>query len=52
MLIDHPGLERSGKEEKQDHRISLLNVDGQSFLRDGEGRGEKKNIIGKCREIL
>lgn len=43
MLVDNTGLERSGKEEKQDHRINLLNVDGQSFFRDG--KGEKRILL-------
>ena len=43
MLLDNPGLERSRKEEKQDHRINLLNVDGQSFFRDG--KGEKRILL-------
>lgn len=37
LLISKAGPEKNGKEEEQDHRISVLNVDGQSFLRHREG---------------
>ena len=38
LLINKAGPGKNGKEEEQDHRISVLNVDGQSFLRLREGR--------------
>lgn len=49
LLKDKASPEGSGKKEEQEHRVSLLNVEGQSSLRDRE---EKKHTGGEHTEVL